>query len=181
MKRRPQPCDEFLQRPVEMRVVGIGRYIGKQADRCHPGGAAGGNVPHFIGHYSANRQHRDVDGADQFAEARQAEQRRSLGLARRRVDRARHQVIDTAVSGSEGLRTGVNGPPDQESRGRELPHPRGIDRISTQVHTVGTCGERDVDTIVDYHPRRGARHGCEDLDERARPAAGRPARIRGRE
>ena len=28
---------------------------------------------------------------------------------------------------------------------------------------MGACGERYVDTIVDYHPRRRARHGCEYL------------------
>ena len=32
--------------------------IGEQANRCHPGGAAGGNVPHLIGCTPANCQHR---------------------------------------------------------------------------------------------------------------------------
>ncbi len=68
-----------------------------------PAAPLAAKVPHLVGDYPANRQHRDVDGANQLAQARQAEQRRALGLADRRIDRARHQIIDAAAGSRDRL------------------------------------------------------------------------------
>jgi hypothetical protein len=57
--------------------------------------------------------------------------------------------------------------PDQETGRRELSSGADRDRVSPQVHAVGSRGQRDVDPIVDDNPGRRAPRDCEQLaDER---------------
>jgi hypothetical protein len=57
----------------------------------------------------------------------------------------------------------VDGPSDQEPGRRDPLHPRGVHRVSTQMHAVRTHRECDVEAIIDDHARPCSANRAEAL------------------
>jgi hypothetical protein len=70
------------------------------------------------------------------------------------------------VSGS-GLCLGhlMNRLSDDKTRRGDRPHAVSRQRVRSQVHAIGTAGQRDVGTIVDEDSRAGSASHCDQLGD----------------
>lgn len=153
-------CDSTCQL-VQRHGAAPAWVIGSRwpGDEQSNGGDAGRPYPGEVGNAvrtdTTNRQDRHTTGSGHHTgKTVEPEQPHVPGLRSRSPHGAGGHVVDVAGEGG-GLDRRVHRPTDQEAGGREAAHDGGRDGIRTQVDTVGTRGEGDIDTVVDDDPSLG--------------------------
>ena len=143
----------------------------KHADGGNTCCTSGNGVSAPLHRHAANREYRNRRRGGDCSQCSETG-RTAARLRRALEDGAEDEVIDpSCLRGRNSIRNAVDGAADEKRRRNTRANAGRRERISAEMHAVGTGRERDVETIVDQDARRRAAYGVDTRRHEARQRA----------